>query len=351
MGDRVEPPAIHLAELDQPAVVGAGVGGGQRGVRHVAFPADPDGGIEQHTVDALAVHHGKPGVRVVAARRAALRVGDLTAGEEPRGVHLDAAQRAELPAQCLQRSAVDDQHLVALVVVADPDGAVSVHRDRCSGARCRPAPARGHPHPPRVPSPRPSWAAPFPGASRDHGTIPGAIGRRGRARPNAGRGGRHGPSVSVLVHAASRGRPHAQEPHLLERARGGDGRGWQARLPAARLPRGQGPGRRRPHDHRRLHQRPPVLAGLGVEHGRQPRRLDRPRLSRHRRRGPPARLPDHESAHAPGTAGTVRRRELARAAGAVPDPGEGSPGSAARDGAGADRDGGPGVRRRRAALP
>ena len=128
VGDGVEPPAIHLAELDQPAVVGAGVGGGQRGVRHVAFPADPDGGIEQHTVDALAVHHGKPGVRVVAARRAALRVGDLTAGEEPRGVHLDAAQRAELSAQRLERSPVDDQHLVALVVVADPDGSVSVHR-------------------------------------------------------------------------------------------------------------------------------------------------------------------------------------------------------------------------------
>ena len=85
-------------------------------------------GIEQHAVDALAVHHGKPRVRVVAARRAALRVGDLTAGEEPRGVHLDAAERAELAAQRLERPPVDEQHLVALGVAADPDGSVSVRR-------------------------------------------------------------------------------------------------------------------------------------------------------------------------------------------------------------------------------
>ena len=85
-------------------------------------------GIEQHDVDALLVHHGEPRARVVAAGRAALLVADLTEGQEPRGVHLDAAERAEPAAQRLERPAVDEQHLDALGVAVDADGAVAVHR-------------------------------------------------------------------------------------------------------------------------------------------------------------------------------------------------------------------------------
>jgi hypothetical protein len=90
--DRVQATRIGLAELDQPSVVGAGVGGGQAGIRDVPFPADADGRIEEHAVDPLGVHHGEPRVRVVAAGRAALRVGDLAPGEQALGVHLDAAE-------------------------------------------------------------------------------------------------------------------------------------------------------------------------------------------------------------------------------------------------------------------
>src|SRR5438132_1298323 len=95
VGDRVEPPGVGAAELRQPAVVGARVGRGQRAVGDVPFPADADRGIEQHGVDPLAVHHAQPLDGIVAAGRAALGVGHLPPGEEPRGVHPDPAERAE----------------------------------------------------------------------------------------------------------------------------------------------------------------------------------------------------------------------------------------------------------------
>src|SRR4029077_12658744 len=57
---------------------------------------------------------------------AALRVGDLAPGEQALGVHLDAAERAELPAQGLERSAVDEEDLEALGIRIDPDGAVPI---------------------------------------------------------------------------------------------------------------------------------------------------------------------------------------------------------------------------------
>jgi len=125
---RVEARTIGLAELDQPSVVGARVGGGQAGVGDVSLPADADGRIEKNAVDALGIHHGKPRVRIVAAGRAALGVGDLAPGEEALGVHLDAAERAELPTQGLERPAVDQQHLVALGIGVDPDGPVPIGR-------------------------------------------------------------------------------------------------------------------------------------------------------------------------------------------------------------------------------
>ncbi len=175
--------------------------------------------------------------------------------------------------------------------------------------------------------------------------------RRRGSRPAGDARGSHGTRVSLSVHADPRRRPHPQEPHLLHRARRGHGGGRQARPPAPRLPRGQGARRLRPHDHRRLVERPPLLPGERVEHAREPRRLDHPRLSRDGGGDPSARLPRLHPAHAHGPARPVGQRELARAPGAVPDPGEGPPGDPARDGPRADRDDRARVRGRRPALP
>ena len=47
-------------------------------------------------------------------------------------------------------------------------------------------------------------------------------------------------------------------------------------------------------------ERASLVARVRLEHDRESRRVDRARLSRHRGRGPSARLPHHEPAHAPG---------------------------------------------------
>ena len=49
-------------------------------------------------------------------------------GEQALHVHLDAAERAELASQRLQRSAVDQQHLVAVRVRGDADGPIPIRR-------------------------------------------------------------------------------------------------------------------------------------------------------------------------------------------------------------------------------
>ena len=128
MRDRVQALRIGLAELDQPAIVGPGVGGGQCGVGDVSFPADADRRVEQDAVDALGIHHAQGALRIVTAGRAALGVGHLPLGQQVLHVHLDAAERAELASQCLQRSAVDQEHLVAVRVRVDADGPIPIRR-------------------------------------------------------------------------------------------------------------------------------------------------------------------------------------------------------------------------------
>jgi hypothetical protein len=92
----------------------------------VTLPADADGGVEQHRVDALAVHHAQPLDGIVTSGGTPLGVGHLATRQEARGVHLDAAERAERPAERLERLAVDEEHLVPLLVPRDADGAIPV---------------------------------------------------------------------------------------------------------------------------------------------------------------------------------------------------------------------------------
>ena len=161
----------------------------------------------------------------------------------------------------------------------------------------------------------------------------------------------HGTRVPLSVHADPRRRPDPQEPHLLHRARRGHGGERAARAPAPRVPRGQGARRMRADDLRRLVERPSVLPGERVEHAREPRRLDPPRLSRDGGGDPSARLPRLHPAHPHGPARPVGQRELARAPGAVPDPGARPSGDPARDGPRSDRDDRARIRGRRPPLP
>ena len=78
------------------------------------------------SVDPLAVHHAQPLDGIVAAGRTALGVGHLPPSEEARGVHPDPAERAEGPAQRLERLAVDEEHLVPVLVLGDANGAISI---------------------------------------------------------------------------------------------------------------------------------------------------------------------------------------------------------------------------------
>ena len=90
------------------------------------LPADADGGVEEHRVDAFGVHDAEPLDGIVAAGRATLGVGHPPTGEQLGRVHLDAAEGAHLAAQGLERLAIDEQHLVPLRVGGDANGAVPI---------------------------------------------------------------------------------------------------------------------------------------------------------------------------------------------------------------------------------
>src|SRR5499433_4357686 len=92
----------------------------------MAFPANPDGRIEKNGVDALLVHDGEPRRGIIRAWRAAVGVADLAAGQELGGVHVDAAECAELAAERLEGLAVDEENFVTLVVTGDANRAASI---------------------------------------------------------------------------------------------------------------------------------------------------------------------------------------------------------------------------------
>ena len=92
----------------------------------MTFPADADGRVQEDGVDALGVHHAEPRGRIVGARRAPFRVGDLSPGQEAGRVHLDPAQGSELTAQRLERLAVDQEDLVPVLVARDADRPIAI---------------------------------------------------------------------------------------------------------------------------------------------------------------------------------------------------------------------------------
>jgi hypothetical protein len=127
---RHQPLAVVGAEIHDVAVVGAGEGGGDLGVLHVAFPEDADGGVEQGDVDLLLVQHLDPLGRVVAAGDQAVLVGARAGGEQRHQVvlHAHAAQGAQHAVEDPQRLAVDHQGFLAGAVPRDVDCAVAIVR-------------------------------------------------------------------------------------------------------------------------------------------------------------------------------------------------------------------------------
>ena len=125
MGDRHEPAPVGAAEVDDPAVVRAAVCGRELRIAHETFPGDPDRRVEQHDVDPLGVHDAQAGMRIVAARRAALLVAALPDRHEIGGVHPDAAERPEAAAERGMRTAVDEEDFDAVGVALDPDRAIA----------------------------------------------------------------------------------------------------------------------------------------------------------------------------------------------------------------------------------
>jgi hypothetical protein len=124
--DRIEALRLGAAELGEPSIVRAGVGGSEVAVGHMPFPADPDGRVEQDSIDPLAVHDPESRQRIVRAGRTPFGIAHLPSREQLARVHGDPAQGAELPSERLEGSTIDDQDLVPFVVARDPNGPIPV---------------------------------------------------------------------------------------------------------------------------------------------------------------------------------------------------------------------------------
>ena len=78
--DGNQPAARVRAEIDDPAVVGAGIGLGQGMVGHLGLPLQTDGGIDEGFGEMLPVEQFQPLLGVVAAERDAVGIGLLLDG-------------------------------------------------------------------------------------------------------------------------------------------------------------------------------------------------------------------------------------------------------------------------------
>ena len=131
MRDRIQPLFILATEIDDPAVVGPGVGGSEFRVGDPALPGDADGGVEEGDINALTVHDPEPRDRVIAARRTAIGIGTLAWGEKGFGlfgVRAHPTQRAQRAANDVQRLVVEHEDFPAVVVMFEAYGPISILR-------------------------------------------------------------------------------------------------------------------------------------------------------------------------------------------------------------------------------
>ena len=83
------------AEVENPVVVDAAVGGCELVVRAFGFPGEAHGGVEDGSLDALGVEDFEALNRVYGAGLKAFAVGDLARGQQVSDVFADAAGPAE----------------------------------------------------------------------------------------------------------------------------------------------------------------------------------------------------------------------------------------------------------------
>ena len=127
MGDGKEAVGVGGAEVDQPAVVGRTIGGGEGRVFTLGFPAEAKGREQEGLVDTLLVQMPDPGVGVYGARGDVLYFivgeGGMLHHPLPGLVYAgDPAQGAAVVADAYL--AVDVQVLQAELIDVDSESAV-----------------------------------------------------------------------------------------------------------------------------------------------------------------------------------------------------------------------------------
>jgi len=126
---RLETCCVDAAEIDYPAVIGAGVSGRQLRILDPSFPVDANGRIQDRNINPLAIHHLQALHGIIRSRSPSIPVCTCAWSNERQALlgilSLHAAHGAQSAPMDFDDLIVEEQYLQSIRVTIEADRPVN----------------------------------------------------------------------------------------------------------------------------------------------------------------------------------------------------------------------------------